>query len=378
MRHLKICTLLLTFVSPSIFADDIIVFRNGEIVNAIVTEVTTTEVKYKKASNSNGPIYSANKETVLSIKYENGEIDKFDTKVGDSKDAENKETKRIKATPAEDNAQEKAQYATLPRLNLKTSNKKSKDFFPIMAFTDSSVISTNELKIIVTPEGAEFYDGGWKVKIGYTFTIVNKTDAPIYIDRANCFKRFNNGNTQSYFDNKQYTVTNNNASGISVGLGIGGIGVVSGGMSGSSDSETFGVDRFLVIGPKSKANLIDYKYIRLSEKKAKFKTVSDIEYWGFDLLCAPNITEGEVKTYTEDSSPYKNMYYITYSTDSDFKTNYNIKFELYAKYLVGAKMKKEKWSMAAGATKIVQEIQKIVPDFWTKSLTIVGAPGKFE
>ncbi len=247
-----------------------------------------------------------------------------------------------------------------------------------MAFTDSSVISTNEVTIIINPEGAEFYDGGWKVKIGYTLLVVNKTDAPIYIDRANCFRRFNDADTKSYFDNKQYTVTNSNSFGLGLGVGVGNLSVGTWGNSGSSDSEAFGVDRFLVIGPKSKANLVDYKYIRLSEKKARFRTVSDIEYWGFNLKNSSDLTEGEVRTYTETSSPYSNRYYITYPTDPEFKTSYYMNFELYAKYLVGANIIKEKWSMAKGATKIVEEIQKFVPDFWSNSLVIVGSPGQFE
>ncbi len=165
---------------------------------------------------------------------------------------------------------------------------------------------------------------------------------------------------------------------MSVGVGGGGVGLGNGGSSGSSDTETFGVDRFLVIGPKSKANLVDYKYIRLSEKKAKFRTVCDIEYWGFVPPAGITLNQGEVKTYTEETSPYSNAYYISYSTDPDFKTIYNLNFELYAKYLVGEKMKKDKWSMALGPARIVQEIQKIVPDFWSNSLVIVGMPGELK
>ena len=86
---------------------------------------------------------------------------------------------------------------------------------------------------------------------------------------------------------------------------------------------------------------------------------------------------GQVNTYTEENSPYQNSYYITYSTDPEFRTSYNMAFELYAKHIVAAKMKKEVWSMALGPTRIIEEIQKKVPEFWSNSLVIVGTPGEF-
>lgn len=86
----------------------------------------------------------------------------------------------------------------------------------------------------------------------------------------------------------------------------------------------------------------------MSEKKAKFKTVSDIEYWGFNLnknMVTP-VTEGEVKDYSESDSPYSNKYFITYSTDPEFKNSFTLDFELYTKYIVGAKIKQNKWAMS--------------------------------
>lgn len=357
-------------------AYDTIVLRNGDFINAIVNEISSNQIKYKKASNPNGPLYTLEKHEVLSIKYENGDVDKFDSSTQPTK-IDQSQNLHVKAVTAPDNEQKKGLYSSLPKLNLKASDKKSKDFFPIMAFTDSSVISTNELTISVSPEGAEYYDGGWKVKIGYTFMILNKTDNPIYIDKAICFKRDSDLNSKSYYDNAQTTVTHGNSTSGGIGVGFGSIGIGLGSGSSSSHSETYSVDRYLVIGPHSKANLAEYKYIRLSEKKAKFKTVSDIEYWGFDFLCESDLKQGEVKTYTEQNSPYSNSYQITYSTDKDFKNCYTFNFELYAKYIVGAKIKESKWSMGRGATNIVAEYQKIVPEFWTKSLSIIGTPGEF-
>ena len=374
-----ICFMMISLFT---FADDVIALRSGDIINAVVNEVTSTEIRYKKSSNPNGPLYSIEKEKVLSIKYSNGEVEKFDSTPSNKEQSSTSANATIKALPDEQNEEQKAQYASLPRLNLKKSDKKSKYFFPIMAFTDSSVISTKELTIVIIPQAPVYWAGGymdgrWETKIGYTIGIANATDKPIYIDRARSFRRNNSMETQSYFDNKQISVTRGNGSGVGVGIGVGGLGIGVGGSSSTSHTENYGVGRFLVIGPHSTANLIDFELTRVG--KVEFKIVSDIEYWGFDILDSDNmITEGEVRTYTESSSPYSNAYYITYATDSEFKNSYELTFELYAKYLVGAKMKSPVTTNQVWPEKsLLKEVKKVAPDFWTNSMSIIGLPGQY-
>jgi hypothetical protein len=68
---------------------DIITFKNGEEVKAIVTEVGTSEVKYKKCDNKNGPLYSVKKSEVFMIKYANGSKDFFGNQVATAQDPNN-------------------------------------------------------------------------------------------------------------------------------------------------------------------------------------------------------------------------------------------------------------------------------------------------
>jgi hypothetical protein len=56
---------------------DDIVFRDGNEIKAKVTEVTTTEIKYKKCDMPDGPVYIAKKSDVFMIKYANGSRDVF-------------------------------------------------------------------------------------------------------------------------------------------------------------------------------------------------------------------------------------------------------------------------------------------------------------
>jgi TM2 domain-containing membrane protein YozV len=63
------------FSSNILFAQDAIIFLNGNEVQAKVTEVTVNEVKYHRFDNPNGPLYTVSKKDIFMIKYENGTKD---------------------------------------------------------------------------------------------------------------------------------------------------------------------------------------------------------------------------------------------------------------------------------------------------------------
>lgn len=75
---------------------DVITFKNGEEVKAIVTEVGTSEIKYKKCDNLNGPVYSVKKSEVFMIKYANGSKDFF----GNLKDPVSAENNSVNSAEA--------------------------------------------------------------------------------------------------------------------------------------------------------------------------------------------------------------------------------------------------------------------------------------
>ena len=54
-----------------------ILFRNGDEVKAQVIELTSTEVKYKKCSLEDGPLYVSRKSEIFMITYPNGVREKF-------------------------------------------------------------------------------------------------------------------------------------------------------------------------------------------------------------------------------------------------------------------------------------------------------------
>lgn len=79
MRHLALFFLLATMLSASVRAQDIITKRNYTDIQAKVTEVGPREVKYKRFDSPNGPEYVIPIESVMAIRYENGDVDYFDS-----------------------------------------------------------------------------------------------------------------------------------------------------------------------------------------------------------------------------------------------------------------------------------------------------------
>lgn len=56
---------------------DLILLRNGNIANAKILEINTTDIKYKNCNNQDGPLIIIDKNSVKSITYKNGFTEEF-------------------------------------------------------------------------------------------------------------------------------------------------------------------------------------------------------------------------------------------------------------------------------------------------------------
>lgn len=75
----NIVTLAVFFIaSVTLFAQDTIVLRNGNEIQALVLEVGVNDIKYKRADNPDGPIYTLEKLKISLIRYTNGSEEVFD------------------------------------------------------------------------------------------------------------------------------------------------------------------------------------------------------------------------------------------------------------------------------------------------------------
>lgn len=66
-------------MSISVYAYDVIVKKDGTIIEGKVEKITSVEVEYKKASNLDGPTYTISIADLLAINYDNGEKETFGT-----------------------------------------------------------------------------------------------------------------------------------------------------------------------------------------------------------------------------------------------------------------------------------------------------------
>jgi hypothetical protein len=78
LKNLIAITLFLINMLNIALAQDIITLKNGDEINAKVTEIELNAIKYKKFDNQAGPTYTVSKADVFMIKYENGTKDIFD------------------------------------------------------------------------------------------------------------------------------------------------------------------------------------------------------------------------------------------------------------------------------------------------------------
>ena len=79
-RILTLAFALLCMVSVFAANVDIIIKTNSEKIEALIQEVSDSEIKYKKANNPNGPMFIVNTDDVASIIYANGEVQAIEHK----------------------------------------------------------------------------------------------------------------------------------------------------------------------------------------------------------------------------------------------------------------------------------------------------------
>jgi hypothetical protein len=76
-KTLNTLLLLVGMITTSLNAQDIIVKKDGSIIKGKIAEIGEESVKYHKADNPDGPLYSLATANIASINYENGKVEKF-------------------------------------------------------------------------------------------------------------------------------------------------------------------------------------------------------------------------------------------------------------------------------------------------------------
>lgn len=353
-------------------AQDVIVKKDGSTILSKVLEVNPSDIKYKKFSNQNGPTYTINKSEVMAINYENGEKDLFDdvspSNTSTQTSSSSSSSQRIlNKKPDSRNSEIIASYNTIyqPTSKVKSNNKPAKDGIVIVGVKEKSIMSNEDIEMTIVRKILDCPAAGGFEYQGYHIIIKNKTNKVLYIDKGNCFRIRANGEVFCYYDNsEQTTVTNGMGHGASLGLGsvagvlgIGGAagqlakGISVGGGSSHSVSTTYSQQRVIAIPPHGSKVLSEDRYV----KTKRGSIISDAEYTAIEtsedmwipdgFLTEQNsitwglprgiVNNGQIKTFGEDELPWKQEYYITYSTEEDFSTYSTLNVELYIHEIIG-------------------------------------------
>ena len=382
IKSLKVYLIIIIFLFQYIClsAQDIIILRNGDEIQSKVTRVTSGEIEYKKWTNQDGPYYTISKSDVFMIKYINGEKDIFtnnDTQSEEQKHHEsstNTTQRYVKKEPAENNQQLIDKYKTPVHFTKTPTTKKPGWCFPILAISDSSIISNPDIEISIEPDRIDDL-----FHYFYKITIKNKTDKIIYVDMANSFRIYKSGKSRSYFNPEQTTFTQSHSSGAAVNLGgitnalgIGGIvgtlanAVTAGRSNQNSISTTYINQQILSIPPYSSKALTEYKEvdnitISQTEMFACLYELNWEDYRGLEELLKKELKKYDYIKYSEETSPYTTKYIITYSTVPDFSEYSSLNIKLYARYMYGCYLSGN-----------LKKVRKIIPNFWIDPALIIG------
>lgn len=76
MKNVIFISIIMFFIS-NLYAQDIIIKKDGSEIKSKITEVTLNEIKYKRFDNIDGPIYTIVKTDIFKINYKNGTSEVF-------------------------------------------------------------------------------------------------------------------------------------------------------------------------------------------------------------------------------------------------------------------------------------------------------------
>lgn len=396
MKEIK--TIILTAIcmtSSYTFAQDLIVKKDGSVIQAKVTKVGTSEVEYKKWSNPDGPQYSITIADILAINYKNGDKETFDN-VSASRNNQAAKTQtegqqNVIQIQSEDLSHEAkvANDEMIAKLNepveLLIKEKDKKDIgkkevksaiacfgaSPKSVLCDGNIaitVETGELYERSSKRPAEWLNGALSSRILNTknainpairFHIYNSSNQTLYIDLANTFY-VNMGNSQTFYIPSSTTTskTSSGGAGVNLGavtgaLGIGGAagtlanGINVGGGSSSTTTNTIYSQRIIALAPKSITTLAPKYFFGETTSwqpptdGIRYDLWQNYTYLRYVTINFSSKSEkgammfGDHYTYNEDKSPIQFSFYLSYSKEETGANTITLPSTFYLKDLIG-------------------------------------------
>ena len=400
MKEIKIIILTaICMTSSYTFAQDLIVKKDGSVIQAKVTKVGTSEVEYKKWSNPDGPQYSITIADILAINYKNGDKETFDN-VSASRNSQAAKTQtegqqNVIQIQTEDLSHETkvANDEMIAKLNepveLLINEKDKKDIgkkevssaiacfgaSPKSVLCDGNIaimVETGELYKETSKRPAEWINGGlssrnrnlgsqakYVINPAIRFHVYNNSNQTLYIDLANTFY-VNMGNSQTYYVPSSTTTskTSSGGAGVNLGavtgaLGIGGAagtlanGINVGGGSSSTTTNTIYSQRIIALAPKSITTLAPKYFFGETTSwqpptdGIRYDLWQNYTYLRYVTINFSSKSEkgammfGDHYTYNEDKSPIQFSFYLSYSKEETCANTITLPSTFYLKDLIG-------------------------------------------
>ena len=349
-------------------AQDMIVKKDGTVIQAKVMKVGTSEVDYKKWSNQNGPQYSIAVADILAINYQNGEKETFDNVSAQPTGMTQVtvETLSAEAKAANDATIEKYNQIYDTDVNEVKKNGNAKRAFMRLGVTEGSVLENEDIAISIATGYMTYagVDPNWPFlcNVGIKFMIQNKTNNTLYLDLGNTFY-VSMGQSFAYYVPTSTTTTKSSSSGVGINagaiagaMGLGGVagklagGINFGGGSTSGTAVTTFSQRVVAIAPGSTYNLAP-QFIFCNEPRSispgffcDIKGLGEGTHYCKAVFSDENggrMLNYDLYSYSEQSSPLQLSFVTSYSKNEDFASSSSLRCGLYLMEMYGKGLYKQ-------------------------------------
>lgn len=342
---------LITTMAFAVYAQDVIVKRDGTTILSNVVEINKNEIKYKKFS-KNGPLYIIDKAEVMSINYESGDKDIFT----DGIKPESTETTPLEINPnlEEDNLRLVREYNNRKIKYVGPKPKKSCcNYGIVLKMEEGSIVETPELRV------------EYKTKYGSAMDAIlyNKTNKRLYVDLASCFY-IECDNAKALYVPSSTSSGESSTSGGSINLGsitgalgIGGAigtlasGISVGGANTNTNTTTVYSQRVVTIPPMASMSINKIPFYAVIDLGAyfRYRVRSKILSKYFPFFVSLGILKEKSDCYTVRHGKLKRgqiidipripgnelSVHITYSTDEKFTNTQSMRTNFYVSQIVG-------------------------------------------
>ena len=186
MKRILVLTGCFIALTCACFAQDVIVTKDAKKINAKVTEVNVDNIKYKNFDNLEGPTYTLPKSDIVTILYQNGQVETFETE----KPANQAATSTPVPTPTQTTAPMQSQRFSLSNMQKDDpilyqqylSGRKQSGFGSVllvaggvMSIGGVVAVATGEVDNVVSIGTAAVVTGGVCVTAGIPLVIIGGT-----------------------------------------------------------------------------------------------------------------------------------------------------------------------------------------------------------